>query len=145
MVAISFSKNWIHTPPIALEISTDACTGNKSSSGGWGASYKELTCGGAWDTYEQTFHINTRELLAVYYALLSFKKYCENKHVRILCDNMAAVSMISKMGTSKNIKCNEITRSLWSFCEKNNIWVTATYIPGTSNVVADTESRKPYK
>lgn len=71
--------------------------------------------------------------------------YYKNKHVRVLCDNTAVIGMINKMGTSSNMLCNEITNNLWSFCQENNIWITATHIPGKLNVVADLESRKEYK
>lgn len=139
--------NWIHTPPITLELETDACTGDSStnSSGGWGATCKGEKCGGAWNLEEQTFHINTRELLAIYYALRSFKRQCKDKHVRILCDNTAAIGIVNKMGSSKSMRCNEISKTIWQFCQNNGIWVTATYIPGILNVVADEESRREYK
>lgn len=140
-------KNWIHPPLITLELKTDACTGDSSinSSGGWGATCKGEKCGGAWNLEEQTFHINTRELLAIYYALRSFKEFCKNKHIRVLCDNTAAIGIVNKMGSSKNKLCDEISKTIWKFCQANDIWVTATYIPGILNVEADQESRKEYK
>ena len=95
-------ENWIHPPPITIEISTDACTGKLGSSGGWGAAFKEIKCGGAWSFEEQDYHINTRERLAIYYALRSLRKYFQNKHVCVKCDSTAAVGIVNKMGTSKN-------------------------------------------
>ena len=140
-------KNWISPPPIILEMKTDASTGDFSpnSFGGWEATCEGIQCGGAWDTIEQTYHINTRELLAIYFALRSFRSLCENKHVRILSDNTTAIGTVNKMGSSKSLINNEISKDIWQFCEQNKIWVTATYIPGTENDIADTESRREYK
>ena len=131
--------NPFYLPPILLEIGTDACTGKTSSnsSGGWGASYHDLTCGGAWDQKEQLNHINIRELKATYYALRSFNDHCKNKHVRILCDSTAAIGMVNKMGSSKNRLGDQISKTLWSYCQQNDICVTVTYIPGKLNVIAD--------
>lgn len=139
-----FSK-WIHPPCITLEIMCDASTGGNTSTGAWGAICNNIPCGGAWNVQEQSYHINVRELLAIYYALRAFLPLCVTKHVKIYSDSTAAVGIVNKMGTSKNILCNEIAKKLWYFCEQNNIWVTATHIPGVDNVSADTESRKEYK
>lgn len=58
-------KNWVHPLPISLEIKNDACTGSNNTSGGWGATCDNITCGGEWELREQSYHINTRELPAV--------------------------------------------------------------------------------
>ena len=138
-------KNWIHPPNISVKITCDASTGGNSFVGAWGAVCNSVTCGGAWDLVEQTYHINIRELLAIYYALKSFQSECVNSHVKVLNDNVAAVGIVNKMGTSKSELGNAIAKNIWSFCEKYNIWVTAAHIPGIDNTAADTESRRQYK
>ena len=130
----------IQQKPITKEMSTDA-----SGEIGWGASMEYIDIGGAWDTDELTLHINEKELLAIYYALLSFKNKLEGKHVRILCDNTTAVAIVNKMGSSKGLEHNEIAKMIWKLCKNFDIWVTCTYIPGVENVRADRESRREYK
>jgi len=59
--------------------------------------------------------------------------------LRVLSDNKAAIGIINKMD-----KCDYIAKLIWYFCEKNKIWITASYIPGIDNKEADTASRKSY-
>ena len=40
------------------------------------------------------------------------------------------------------MKCNQLTKTIWSWCETRSIWLTAAFIPGIENVDADTASRK---
>ena len=46
------------------------------------------------------------------------------------------------MGTSHSVQCNAVTKEIWQFCIKHNIWLLAAYIPGKTNVEADEESRR---
>ena len=121
-------------PQIILE--TDA------SLEGWGASVDDNQTGGRWSAQEKENHINYLELLAIYYALKSFKsKFC-NKHVKILSDNTTAVSYIRKMGGIKSVACNGIASKIWEWCEKQNIWLSCAHIAGKDNKIADEKSRK---
>ena len=45
-------------------------------------------------------------------------------------------------GGTKALKCNQLTKIIWSWCETRSIWLTAAFIPGIENVDADTASRK---
>ena len=58
----------IQLPAIKTTISCDA------SDTGWGAVLLDRTTGGAWSPDEQKFHINCKEMLAIYYGLRSFCK-----------------------------------------------------------------------
>lgn len=138
-------ENWIHPPKISLELRCDASTGGKNSSGAWGAVCQGVKTGGAWNLQEQGYHINVRELIAIYFTIRSFLQCCEGKHVLVFSDSTSAIGIVNKMGTSKNLLCNDLAKNLWHFCEMHSIWLTATYIPGVENVDADTESRKEYK
>ena len=141
-----FLENWVHPPSIDFEMTCDASTGDKVSPGGaWGVVCLDKATGGAWDVTEQSYHINVRELIAIYYALRSFKNCCTHKHVKIYSDSTAAVGIVNKMGSSKSALCNQICKNLWLFCDTHNIWVTAAHIPGSKNIGADRESRKEYK
>ena len=37
--------------------------------------------------------------------------------------------------------CNIITRDIWEWCIKKNIWLIACHLPGVEKTVADHESR----
>ena len=59
-----------------------------------------------------------------------------------MIDNTTAVAVINNMGTCHSTECNSITKQIWEFSILHNItWLTAAYIPGSSNVRADAESR----
>ena len=45
------------------------------------------------------------------------------------------------MGGSRSKECNTLARQIWLWCIENQIWVSATHIPGSTNVEADHESR----
>ena len=59
-----------------------------------------------------------------------------------MMDNTTAVACVSKMGTSHSVQCNAVTKQIWQFCIKRNIWLSAAYIPGKTNTEADEESRR---
>jgi len=42
----------------------------------------------------------------------------------------------------KSLECDLITKELWKFCSSRGMWVSATYIPGRTNVIADRISRE---
>ena len=71
--------------------------------------------GGAWNMKEKAVHINSQELLAVYYSLRCFKMYFQTINVKIFSDSQVRVQ------------------------------ITAAHIPGAENVIGDYESRKRYK
>ena len=50
--------------------------------------------------------------------------------------------MCQKWKTSHSVQCNAVTKEIWQFCIKHNIWLLAAYIPGKTNVEADEESRR---
>ena len=59
-----------------------------------------------------------------------------------MMDNTTAVACVSKMGTSHSVQCNAVTKEIWQFSIKRNIWLPAAYIPGKTNIEADEESRR---
>ena len=120
-----------------IELKTDA-----SSSGGWGAYCESIEAGGRWTREEKEFNINCLELLAIEYALKSFKFKVIGKHVKVLTDNTCAVSYLRNMGGSKSMQCNEIANRIWSWCLEEKIWLTVTHIPGKINIEADRKSRQ---
>ena len=103
----------IHWPPITTELATDA------SLIAWGASYGKLAIGGAWTGCEATIHINVKEMTAIYYALRSFVDLIKGAHIRVLCDNTTAVSVLNKMGSTRSPACNNMAQQIWLFCKQH--------------------------
>lgn len=113
-----------------------------ASKTGWGGTCNGVPCGGPWTPTESELHINVLEIKAAFLTLKCYAEKLSNKHVRINIDNMTAVSAINHMGTSHSLLCNQLASELWSWCIEKNIWLSAAYIPGKDNVIADYESRR---
>ncbi|XP_063436212.1 uncharacterized protein LOC134717647 [Mytilus trossulus] len=108
----------------------------------WGAVLNEHKIDSRWSNDENDNHINCLELLAVNYALKSFKDDLNTvENVKILTDNTTAVSYINSMGGIKSIECNRIARKKWIWCIEYQIWLIATHIPGKLNTKAEYQSR----
>ncbi len=121
------------TPEISVQ--TD------SSDYAWGAFCNNSSTGGRFSIAEVDFSINTKELLAIKYGIMSFRDQLANKHILVQSDNMTAVSYVRKMGGTKHGLRNRIAQDLWDFCIRSNIWITITHIPGVQNLEADRASR----
>lgn len=117
------------------EIFTDA------SRTGWGAVCDGQKINGKWKLAELEHHINYLELLAAFLGLKSFIK--DEVHCAILLriDNTTAISYINRQGGIQFPHLNELTRSIWQWCERHHIWLHASYV-NTKDNCADSESRK---
>ena len=120
-----------------VEIKTGA-----SSSGGRRAVSGPHKTGGRWSEIEISLHINALEMMAVLYALKSFKGIIRGKHVQVLTDNTCAVSYTSSMGGSRSPDCNDITKQSWMWCKENAVWISVSHIPVIMNTEADVLSRQ---
>ena len=58
-----------------------------------------------------------------------------------MIDNTTAICYINNMGGTHSPECNSVTKELWLWCIKRNIWLSAAHIPGIYNVIADHKSR----
>ena len=127
----------IHFLPIAYTIYID------SSDIGWGAVFENKRTGGPWEEVEVTsLHINIREMLAVYFAIRSFREMFRGKHIKVHSDNTTTVQVTNKMGSTHSIECNSTAQLIWQFCRKHDIWLTCVFLPSCQNKGADLESRK---
>ena len=45
------------------------------------------------------------------------------------------------MGGTHSPECNQVAQQIWEWAVERGIWLSAAYIPGESNVVADFHSR----
>ena len=109
---------------------------------GWGAECSGVSSGGTWTEVEATNHINFLEMLAVFFGLQTFAKDKKNTHIRIRCDNTAAVNIINNMGRSHSDECNKLAKTIWEWCISKSIWISLAHILGKQNFIADFESRR---
>ena len=98
--------------------------------------------GGSWSSIEAQNHIYYLEMLAIKLGLKCFEEKVRHQHVKLLVDNMTAVTILNNMGISHSWQLNELNKEIWTWCIHPGIWLTVAHIPGKTNVVADRESRQ---
>jgi hypothetical protein len=126
-----------------LSIRPDIHLSSDASRTGWGAVCLDVKTGGPWTAAELQFHINALELLAALKALECFTPSVRDCSVVIEVDNTTAVSYINKLGGCRSKPLCSIALRISSWCEERNLSLNAVFIPGISNTLADTESRRP--
>ena len=94
-------ENLIPPPIIDTELFSDA------SEFAWGGVFETKPTGGAWSKTEKKYHINEKELMAIFYILKSFQFDMQGKHIDTFSDSTTAVAVINKMGTGKNHALNK--------------------------------------
>ena len=117
------TENWIHPLIIDTEHFCDA------SDFAWEGVFQAKRTGGAWSETEKEYHINEKELLAIFYILKSFKFDLQDKHIKTFSDNSTAVAVINQMSTCRNHELNKKAQKIWGFCQQFHIWITASHIP----------------
>lgn len=131
--------NWNGAPatqrPVDIQIETDA------SGYGWGAVCGNRRAAGTWDRCTSLKPSNYRELLAVLLAIKSFATCLTNKRVQVLCDNVAAVANINKLGGPSS-ELSRLTQALWATTHSLGIDLSARHLAGSLNIQADRLSRQ---
>ncbi len=61
--------------------------------------------------------------------------------VHLKSDNVTTVAYLQHFGGTKSKLLNSLAREIWSWCMDRNIWLQASHLPGTQNIVADFASR----
>lgn len=64
--------------------------------------------------HETEFSINTKETLAVWYALQAFSTNLQGHHVLIRSDNMTVLSTVQKMGCMTSKLRDDMARDIWT-------------------------------
>ena len=77
---------------------------------------------------------------AVHLALETLATAARSTHIQLKLDNLTAITYINKMGGTHSPKCNHVTQQIWEWAVAQDIWLSAAYIPGDSNVVVDFHS-----
>ena len=125
----------ITNPPPDLQLYTDA------SCKGWGAHMGSLSTSGSWEPSFISAHINLLELEAACRALKAFLPAVKRKHVLLNSDNTTVCCYINKQGGARSSTLSRRTESLLLWCQDHNILLSAKYVPGHLNVLADALSR----
>ena len=129
----AFKPILLHPPTVI--ITTDASTL------GWGAVWGDREAGGPWAQHELDSHINCLEMKAVFLGLKALCKNITKQHICVQSDNTTAISYINAMGGMKSREFHALGNDIWDWCIANDIWLSASQIPGSRNIEADTESR----
>ncbi len=87
-------------------------------------------------------YINVQELEAVRRALLILVPDLNNEHELVQTDSTTAAAFINRMGGVKSRPCACKARAIWHWLLERNCWMTAQFLPGIENVVADRLSRE---
>ena len=96
----------------------------------------------AWDKLDPVFlrsstlSIDFLELFAVVVAVWIWSPQFANKHVVVHSDNQPKVAVVNGK-TSKSNSMLVLLRFLTLHCMLNNITLTASFVPGSANQVAD--------
>ena len=122
-------------PELDVVITRDA------SKMGWGAHCQGVTTQGQWSSIERDQHINVLKLRAAHLAIRAFTQRWQGQRIRVVMDNTTAVSLITKMGSTRSSQCLVVTQEIWEYvlCHKSTI--TAQFLPGKQRVLADNQIR----
>ena len=93
-----------------------------------------------WTTRQKAWHINIKELWAVFHSLLTWSSLWTDQDVLFAVDNSAAFSWINS-GTARSPQAMAILRRIYWICARANIRLRAVWIPSELNFAADAASR----
>jgi hypothetical protein len=93
----------------------------------------------AW-TDKQAWHINIRELWAVYHSLLTWGLKWDNHDVAVATDNTSVLAWINS-GTSKSPQAMALICKIFWIKATRNMGVRAVWVPSAGNPAADAGSR----
>ena len=124
-----------------LKMETNLTIDLDASLRGWGAHWHLQIIGGPWSEEETRMHINCMELLTVTLAVQSFAKGKTRISILLRIDNTTAVAYINHLGGTISRDLVKLTENLWIWCLERNIHITAQYLPGSLNTIANAESQ----
>lgn len=132
-------KSWngcvIQNRTVDIQLITDASTV------GWGGFIPGKEAQGLWTPEVSFKNSNLREMVAVLYSMIAFRKDLRGKMVQVLSDNIATVANINfQGGPSKDL--TQIASAIWTEALSNNVTLKAKYLAGIENTHADYLSRR---
>lgn len=132
------SFSCLHQPDPDCIITTDA------SPTGWGAwiEASDIKTYGFWSGASRDFHINVKELWAIFYGVKSLV-HSEKIHLLIRTDSSTALAYVNKFGGCRSTGAHDVAKKLWQWAESREIILSANYINTKDNFIADKLSRMP--
>ena len=122
--------------PISLTLWSDA------SLQGWGITLDSGERTGFRFSKEVMHHpINTKELLAIYYGILTFRDKIRRRHILVKSDSTTVVADVRKMGSMCNTFRNKLVNKIYTVLAELQARISITFVSGASNVIADEKSR----
>lgn len=97
---------------------------------------------GFWNAEELELHINVLELRAAFFGLKCFANDKSQCSSLLRIDNTTAIAYIRRMRDSRYKGLGALTKEIWQWSERREIWISAAYIRSSENVEADQESRR---
>jgi hypothetical protein len=131
------SPFFVDIPLPAYVFGTDACEkgGGSHFYSDW--LYVDWSCD---VPHQSDAHINVLELEIVYQSALRWGRYWHGQHVLVRTDNTATLAAINN-GTSKSVEMMHIVERLFWLSIQFDFRLSASFVPGKSNVLADRISR----
>ena len=129
------SGNPLRVPQPTVTVTTDA------SRLGWGGHCLGNAAFGDWPRSGPLPHINVLEFQAVLLSLHSFLPLVHHQSVLIRTDNITVAAYINRQGGTHSTQLNTLAAQLWTWCRREGIIPSASYIPGQENLIADFLSR----
>ena len=114
-----------------------------ASGSAWGALVAGSNANGPFSAKQRELSINTKELLAMFLGLQALRDKIRNHNVLCFCDNVMAVSCITKLG-SQNVIRDQLTVKIFELVHDLNCTIAATHLAGSENSAADSLSRKNF-
>ncbi len=109
---------------------------------GWGAVMSGHPARGLWSGRHLTWHINCREMLAVFRALKHFLPDLRDRHVLGSTDNTAVVFYINHQGGLRSRLLYKLAHRILVWSQDKLLSLRAVHIPGHLNMGADILSRQ---
>ena len=131
-------KHTLYTTPVEKHLYCD------SSGPAWGSYLDGREAKDCFTEKQLPLSINTKELLAVLYGIMSHINKLKGKHVLVYSDNFTTVSTIKKRNSSDKLR-DRIVGKIYSLVFNNNMKLSVLFIKGKNNYFADSASRSVIK
>ena len=107
---------------------------------GFGAYFDKMVYALALPDCFKQFHITQPEMLNVIVALKAWAYYWQDKKIKLYCDNMAVVEVITS-GKTRDPFLATCARNIWLITVILNTQIQVIHVPGKANTIADLLSR----
>ena len=107
----------------------------------WGAHPASKEVSGKFPEHLQHAHVGVKELYTVHAGLWVFMVHVALVHIKLMCNNQPAISMISKLSTRSLLCCNKLFRIV-AACWELRVFLAVPWVK-SANHLADAPSHCP--